>query len=85
MARIGLLDEHLTNDRNSQQAFKTLPGMAHWAGSGPPGKTCGQCKEYRKNRCDKYRRMMERGGPQFGDGASACKFFVEKDAVSSVV
>jgi hypothetical protein len=21
----------------------TVPGMAHWSGSGPAGKTCGQC------------------------------------------
>jgi hypothetical protein len=24
----------------------TLPGMAHWAETGPPGTTCGQCARY---------------------------------------
>ena len=80
MARIGLLDEHLTNENNSA-AFKRLPGMAYWAGSGPTGKTCGQCMEYFNKRCNKYRRMMGRGGPQFGDTAQACKFFDAKPQV----
>src|SRR5262249_51066100 len=26
-----------------QQIRRTRPGMAHWAGSGPPDATCGQC------------------------------------------
>jgi hypothetical protein len=25
---------------------QTLPGMAHWAGTGPPGTTCEQCKHF---------------------------------------
>lgn len=34
-------NKYLT-DLSKEQA-ETQPGMAHWAGTGPRGKTCGQC------------------------------------------
>jgi hypothetical protein len=33
---------HLTH--TSEEQMLTAPGMAHFAGSGPPGKTCCECK-----------------------------------------
>lgn len=27
----------------TEQINKTVPGMAHWAGTGPKGKTCREC------------------------------------------
>src|SRR5262245_38293745 len=29
-----------------QQIRASEPGMAHWAGSGPAGKTCGECQHW---------------------------------------
>lgn len=33
------------SQRIAEMAAKTVPGMAHWAGSGPAGKTCRECSE----------------------------------------
>ena len=41
-----LLSPHLTAGYDpvlTAQIAKTRPGMAHWAGSGPFGRTCGDC------------------------------------------
>jgi hypothetical protein len=39
---------HLTSiDPELDKRVKaTPPGMAHWAGTGPDGATCGQCRHY---------------------------------------
>jgi hypothetical protein len=34
--------EHMTDISERQQ--NTVPGMASWAGSGPPGRVCGDCQ-----------------------------------------
>jgi hypothetical protein len=37
------IGEHLTRDRYSDAAAVTYTGQAHFAGSGPRGKTCREC------------------------------------------
>jgi hypothetical protein len=41
-------NEHLTViDRTlNQQVANSVPGMAHWAGTGPTGWTCRECKHW---------------------------------------
>lgn len=69
---------------------QALPGMAFFAGTGPYGKTCGQCVfrgYYKENKkgdmkrtsgCEKFRRLA---GGAHGDPVKksypACKYFVE--------
>ena len=65
----------------------TIPGMAHWAGSGPPGATCGKCKNWRSlgdddsgkikfNRCEKYFQLIGKVGPEpIPKGTAACRYF----------
>ena len=61
----------------------TIPGMAHWAGSGPKGQICGNCIHLtllggRKilHRCSKYTQLMGRQGPKdIPDDTPACRHF----------
>jgi len=77
---MSLGNQNLT-DVSGQQAI-TSPGMAHWAGTGPRGKTCGNCA-YLKTKtvafvtghCDKYRQMMRNEGPAIPARSLACKYF----------
>jgi hypothetical protein len=34
--------------------LRTLPGMAHFAGTGPKGKTCRECSEWFSDYADSY-------------------------------
>ena len=60
----------------------TVPGMAHFAGTGPKGKYCGDCV-YLVTRigakgygCDKYRMMMgRRTENEVPRQTRACKYF----------
>lgn len=47
-------DQNLTEV--SREQAMTAPGMAYFAGSGPPGKTCGDCKfrGYRKEGTSRF-------------------------------
>jgi hypothetical protein len=61
----------------------TVPGMAHWAGSGPEGETCGGCAEWtrlgNKRLCAKYRYMMGEWGKRYIPPlTAACKYFIPK-------
>jgi len=80
--------DHLTstNPELERAAAKTYPGMAHWAGSGPAGETCGKCLNYgdigddggsriKRNRCLKYYAMMDRVGGVIPAGTAACRHF----------
>lgn len=35
--------DHLTTIEGIPDRSAAIPGMAHFAGTGPPGKTCGDC------------------------------------------
>ena len=67
---------------------EALPGMAFFAGTGPEGKTCGQCKHrgyYRENKKEKLVRTAacqihrKLAGGTHGDPVKkrypACKYF----------
>jgi hypothetical protein len=81
---MSLGDMTLTDIKTVQEA--TFPGMAHFAGSGPAGESCGGCLNWdlksrpQKGRCHAYRRLTGRPGPAVPPLASACKYF---EAVSA--
>ena len=62
---------------------ETPPGMAHWAGSGPVGAKCTDCRhldlakdsKIEKARCLKYALLMRRLGKKFSKRTAACKYF----------
>ena len=64
---------------------RTIPGMAHWSGTGPKGMTCGSCQYFVtisrgmgvSTRCEKYSQMMSgRISPKkLPPGTFACKYF----------
>jgi hypothetical protein len=79
--------DHLTEPNPELAALvrNTSAGMAHWAGTGPAGKTCGECDFFvhveidlgTSTRCDKYRQMMngKRGTERIPENTQACKYF----------
>ena len=56
----------------------TVPGMAHFAGTGPQGKLCKDCQFYSGNQCGQFRRMTGRAGKKFASTTSSCKYFEQK-------
>ena len=88
--------DHLTQafDAGMNAAIQNShPGMAHFAGSGPAGKVCRECKFFaslghhekrgvhggrlKDATCRKYSALMNGEGPRVPPSASACKFFEE--------
>jgi hypothetical protein len=66
------------NDRAIvRMAGQTFPGMAHWASSGPTGKTCGVCVHW-SGPCAKFRVLTNEQGPKVPMSAAACKHFEDK-------
>src|SRR5262245_24447511 len=83
-------DEHLTsgNPKLEAQVARTHAGMAHFAGTGPRGKTCRECIHwafdgYRQvdaslklTVCNKYTALMNgREGGRIPYNTAACKYF----------
>lgn len=74
----------------AQQLIKTTPGMAHFAGGGPIGTTCGECRHLiemidscsgknKRSRCDKYREMMAgKVGERVETMTPSCKYFEKR-------
>jgi hypothetical protein len=69
-------------------------GMAHFAGSGPPGQTCGDCqhldrairKGISKARCVMFQKLMGGRKGEFIDPKFAsCKYFMAKPRKPSVI
>jgi hypothetical protein len=61
---------------------RSYRGMAHLAGSGPLGATCGRCTHWDfvgsdKGRCEKYSDLTGRAGRPVPTDASACKYYFE--------
>ena len=62
---------------------ETPPGMAHWAGSGPPKTKCVDCRhldlakdsKIEKAICLKYKKLIGRAGKKIPKWTAACKFF----------
>lgn len=81
------MNEHLTEPNPALAALvkATIPGMAHWAGTGPRGKTCGECEFLvsisvgvgRSTRCEKYQQMMNGkvGSKKIPEVTPSCKYF----------
>lgn len=61
-----------------------VPGMAHFRGSGPVGKTCADCAEFAPGEkghagcCNAYYRTARKKGPAFSSGYAACQKFLAK-------
>lgn len=81
-------DSHLTepDPHFAEKVNATVDGMAHWAGTGPAGKFCGECEHYvnlargrgTSTRCEKYRQMMGFWGTKkLPEVTRACKYFEE--------
>ena len=78
---------HIYENVTPDQINRTHPGMAHWAGTGPEGKTCRECADY----CWGGRYLASSGkhakgelipakcrkgtGGKFPHFARACKYF----------
>jgi hypothetical protein len=58
------VDPNLTRDANSARNERTVPGMAHFAGTGPENMVCGGCAywvpppERIGEACAKYAELM---------------------------
>jgi len=77
-----------------QQIRRTYDGMAHWAGSGPEGATCGDCvfwgytKETnnfgysisprRVHKCRRFLELTKKHGASIPASAGACRHFQPK-------
>ena len=77
-----VLDPHFQYQRE-----RTKIGMAHWAGTGPRGTTCGECQFLTRVprgvgsslRCGKYRTMMQKwGSTPIPESTPSCKYFERK-------
>lgn len=78
----------IVNPDLEQQVARTVPGMAHWAGSGPAGKFCGGCAHFMSvsrglgssTRCGKYSQMMDgrTGSKKLPPETASCKYFEQK-------
>lgn len=87
------MDENLTHD----PAFKaqvrgTIPGMAHWATSGPAGTFCGKCKHFadipwgigRTTRCGLYKKMVGTwGSKRLPAVTPSCRYY-ENDPTKEI-
>lgn len=66
------------------QIRRTMPGMAAWAGGGPPQALCRDCSWFpfdkdasgKSQRCAKFTALSRgRRGPAVPPNASACRYF----------
>ena len=73
------------DDKLCRQIEASYEGMAHWAGSGPKGAKCRECRNWgdgtgKKQKamerpCDKFRRMTGTKSKKVPRHAAACKYF----------
>lgn len=88
-------DDHLTkphNERINRLMSQTVPGMAHWSGTGPEGTRCLTCRNakffgwvghgefaaLKPIRCLKYAEvMLTKSGPKFPADKASCRFYQE--------
>jgi hypothetical protein len=83
MRNLTVIDEVL-----ERSEFETAPGMAHWAGSGPEGATCGKCRFYgytfvksngnhanKRSACESFYKMTGRHGGTLEERQTGCKYF----------
>lgn len=80
-----LKEQGFTKGATDKLARQTFSGMAHFAGTGPHGKICKQCKlwdydpikspDETKARCKKYKALTNKVGNMVPRDAQACKHF----------
>lgn len=79
------MDPNLTKDEKTDELMRgTVAGMAHFAGTGPSGKTCGDCKfltyiniKGAHARCAMFQKLMGKYGPvDIPSYTLACRHFV---------
>lgn len=83
---IGDLRFKQTGDDWDQAARKTYVGMAHFAGTGPAGKTCRTCTHFapafkgrsRNRVCHRFKELTGKWGDSIPAKALACKHYEEK-------
>jgi hypothetical protein len=81
-------DPGLIHGEDRTRLKLTVPGMAHFAGTGPSGATCGGCVHWDKRdersligkhkprRCDKFRQLMQgMDGAPIPASTPACKYY----------
>ena len=77
------INPNLKQDEYGRAALKTHIGMAHFAGTGPKGKTCRQCIHWlhighkKTDRTPLNAPCAKGTGAKFKHDASACKHFDE--------
>lgn len=73
--------EYLTRIPGQPTLNQVVPGMAHFAGTGPEGAKCGKCEWFKpakaahKGRCEKYFRLMNHDGELIDTNYDACRYF----------
>jgi hypothetical protein len=79
LARQSHMTDVMTVPRNS--LARTIVGMAHFAGTGPAGQTCGSCAHWQTPHgkkiliCDKFRQMTGQGSKSIPAGTPCCRHF----------
>jgi hypothetical protein len=70
-----LINEHLTDIK--VEHIQSVPGMAHFAGTGPKGKLCGQCSFWGYSKLSKSEKINNKTGEVYHPSASheGCKKF----------
>jgi len=85
------------NPMLTQLENQTHPGMAHWGGTGPDGKSCRECGAFEHHdrrdahgtlkpaRCRKYSELTNgKIGKAVPFDARACKYFLQADDVPRI-
>jgi hypothetical protein len=86
-----LLDLKLTQPDPdfAQRLRSTVPGMAHFAGTGPVGATCGECSYLAEfsgrgkhlHRCGKFTELMQgKPGDNVPKRSPACRYFLARQS-----
>jgi hypothetical protein len=85
MMKRGYSTPNLTKIEGVPDRSAVRAGMAFFSGSGPAGKTCGDCKHLdgtgrkkRAGRCLMFKKLAGRRGEEIDLRYSACKYFEAK-------
>lgn len=66
----------------SKEQKNTVPGMAHFGGTGPQYTYCSGCsflfEQRLANYCRKYKEMMGRLGKPISPSNKSCRYYTEK-------
>jgi hypothetical protein len=73
----------------SNEQVHSVPGMAHFAGTGPSGTYCATCSflvaEKHSVYCEKYKEIMHRRGNAIRGGLRSCKYYVVKPSAEEAL